>query len=135
MTKQEQINNWLTSAFNAASGGGISEFFYYDRRDNEFFSILVIDYFRVDENFNVGKGVEVGYSEKTLNLLTERMKRINREDQSILSIPLADSKSPLQSQIDSFLNLNAIDTSTATIWETEDTSITIKVDKPWWKFW
>ena len=141
MTRQEQINNWLTSAFNATSTG-ISEFFYFDRRDNEFFSILAMDYFIVDDQFRIDDSNEISYSKKTLKLLSDRMKRIDQKDPNIISIPLADSNLQLQNQIDSFINLNAININTATIWETEDASITVNVgqdkaavNRPWWKFW
>lgn len=127
MTRQEQINNWLTSA--VTSGSTImSEFFYYDRRDNQFFSILQMDYFIVDEKFEVAKDVSVSYSADTIKLLTDRMKRIDSEHSDILSIPLADESGSVQEQIDRFLNLNSIDIDTATIWETEDPSITFQVD-------
>lgn len=127
MTRQEQINNWLTSAFTSGSTK-MSEFFYYDRRDNQFFSILQMDHFIVDEKFEVAKDVSVSYSADTIKLLTDRMKRIDSEHSDILSIPLADENGSVQEQIDTFLNLNSIDIDTATIWDTEDPSITFQVD-------
>lgn len=87
-----------------------------------------MDYFMVDEKFEVAKDVSVSYSADTIKLLTDRMKRIDSEHSDILSIPLADESGSVQEQIDRFLNLNSIDIDTATIWETEDPSITFQVD-------
>jgi hypothetical protein len=151
MTEQEQINNWLVSAFNNGSQG-FSEFFYYDKLNNEFFSILLIDYFMFDENFNIPDNTSVSYSLENIEILSNRMKRIAHDDMSVLSIPIADSKIQLQQQIDTFLNLNAINIDTVAIWLPEDTSIVVSLDheesvntdkkeyitpgrKPWWKFW
>lgn len=148
---QEQLHNWLSSAFSNGSQG-FSEFFYYDRLNHEFFSILLIDYFIFDKNFNIPPGTNTSYSPENIRILADRMKRIAADDSSILSIPLANSNIPLQQQIDTFLNLNAINTDTAAIWLPEDTSVVISVDqpestdtaekdtsmvkrKPWWKFW
>ena len=127
MTQQEQINNWLISAFTSRLKK-MSEFFYYDRRDDQFFSILVMDYFIVDENFEVPKEATISYSTDTFKVLTDRMRRIDNEDSGILSIPLANENREVQEQIDQFLNLNSINIDTATIWETEDPSITFQVD-------
>src|SRR5687767_11580651 len=99
MTRQEQILNWLMIAFSNGSKA-ISELFYYDRENNEFFSILVIDYFMVDQNFNILEEVTVSYSQNSIKMLTNRMKRIANNDRSIISIPLADKDKPLQTQID-----------------------------------
>jgi len=87
-----------------------------------------MDYLIVDEKFEVISDVSVSYSADTIRLLRDRMKRIDNENSDILSIPLADESSPVQEQIDTFLNLNSIDIDTATIWETEDPSITFQVD-------
>ena len=149
--KQEQIYNWLSSAFCNGSQG-FSEFFYYDRLSNEFFSILLTDYFIFDKNFNIPAGTNTSYSSENIQILADRMKRIAQDDSSILSIPLTNSDIPLQQQIDTFLNLNAINIDTAAIWLPEDTSIVVSLDeqessdtakkeislierKPWWKFW
>ncbi len=149
--EQEQIYNWLSSAFNNGPER-FSEFFYYDRTDHQFFSILLIDYFMFDKNFNVPKDTNVSYSAENIYILANRMKRIDQNDPTILAIPLKHSEIPLQEQIDRFLNLNAINIDTVTIWLPEDTSIVISLDqqesanttenkisisgtKPWWKFW
>ncbi len=149
--EQTQIYNWLSSAFNNGPER-FSEFFYYDRSDHQFFSILLIDYFIFDKNFTVPATTNVSYSAENIHILANRMKRIDQNDPTILAIPLKNPEIHLEEQIDSFLNLNAINTDTVTIWLPEDTSVVVSVDqheatnttkkefttlgkKPWWKFW
>jgi hypothetical protein len=137
MTKQEQIYNWLTTGFGQPDDR-LSEIFYFDKRDNEFFSVLVTDYFLFDENLNVAKDTTTSYSNEKLECLVDRIRRIENKDASIISLPrLGNSKISTDTelitlQINSFLNLNSINIETTTIWEVEQTgtiTIEIKNDK------
>lgn len=149
MTRQEQIFNWLTTGLQQPDDR-LSEIFYYDKRDNEFFSILVTDYFMLDENLNVAKDTTTTYTKETLESLIDRIRRIENKDVTIISLPrlgnspnIADTEF-ISQQTDSFLNLNSINTETATIWKVEESG-TITIDlknkkepltkKPWWKIW
>lgn len=149
MSRQEQIYNWLTTGLQQPADR-FSEIFYYDKRDNEFFSILVTDYFMFDENLNVAENTTTTYSKENLETLIDRIRRIENKDVSIISLPrlgnyqnTADTEF-ISLQIDSFLNLNSINIETATIWEVEESG-TITIDlknegepvtkKPWWKVW
>jgi len=147
MTKQEQIYNWLTTGLQQPAAR-LSEIFYYDKRDNEFFSILVTDYFMFDENLNVAENTTTTYSKEDLETLIDRIRRIENKDVSIISLPrlgnsqnTADTES-ISMEIDSFLNLNSINIETATIWEVEESG-TITIDlknelltkKHWLKRW
>jgi hypothetical protein len=149
MSRQEQIYNWLTTGLKQPSDR-FSEIFYYDKRDNEFFSILVTDYFMFDENLNIAKDTTTTYTKENLETLIDRIRRIENKDVTIISLPrlgnspnTADTEFIYQ-QTDSFLNLNSINIETATIWEVEDSG-TITIDlknerepltkKPWWKVW
>jgi hypothetical protein len=149
MTKQEQIYNWLTTGLQQPADR-FSEIFYYDKRDNEFFSILVTDYFMFDENLNVAKDTTTTYTKKNLEILTDRIRRIENKDVSIISLPRlgnsanVDNTEFISQQVESFLNLNYINIEIATIWEVEESG-TITIDlknereplnkKPWWKVW
>ncbi|TCC86989.1 hypothetical protein EZ428_22555 [Pedobacter frigiditerrae] len=149
MTKQEQIHRWLIIGFQQPADR-LSEIFYYDKRDNEFFSILVVDYFMLDENFDITPAVTTVYSAKTSKIIAERIKRIENDDSSILALPRlgsiqnVDDDEFIPQRIDSFLNLNAIDVETVKIWEVEEEGI-ITIDlkresepltkKTWWKLW
>jgi hypothetical protein len=103
-----------------------SEVFYYDKRDKQFFSILMTDYFLFDGNGELAQDVSSTYSEATLLLLTDRIRRINIDPQ-IIAIPrLGDSDDDYLQQADSFLNLNAINIDESTIWNVEESgSITL----------
>lgn len=149
MTKQEQIYNWLTTGLQQPADR-FSEIFYYDKKDNEFFSILVTDYFIFDENLNVAENMITNYSKENLETLIDRIRRIESKDFSIISLQRlgnsanVDNTEFISYQVESFLNLNSINIETATIWEVEESG-TITIDlkneresltkKPWWKVW
>lgn len=129
MSRQEQIYNWLTTGLQQPANR-LSEIFYYDKRDNEFFSVLVTDYFMFDENLNVAKDTTTSYSKENLESLIDKIRRIENKDDTIISLPrLGNSKTTefISQQVDSFLNLNSINIETATIWEVEENG-TITID-------
>jgi hypothetical protein len=152
ITKEEQIENWLRIGFSQPEDR-LSEIFYFDRKDNQFFSILVADYFHFDENYNIPQNAISSYSEDILRVLADRMKRIENDDKSIITLSRTKKEEDitdeyLNQKMETFLNLNAIDITTATIWEVDEIgSVTInlreeedvdpKIDtkKTWWKFW
>lgn len=78
-SRQEQIYNWLTTGLQQPSDR-FSEIFYYDKRDNEFFSILVTDYFMFDENLNIAKDTTTTYTKENLETLIDRIRRIENKD-------------------------------------------------------
>lgn len=149
MTRQEQICNWLTAGIQQPADR-LSEIFYYDKRDNEFFSILVTDYFMFDENRNFAKDTTTSYTKENLEILIDRIRRIENKDVSIISLPRlgnsanGDNSAFISQQIESFLNLNSIKIESTTIWEVEENG-TITIDlknqsepmtkKPWRKIW
>jgi hypothetical protein len=128
MTIQEQIYNWLIIGLQQ-SPVRFSEVFYFDRRDKQFFSILVTDYFLFEADGELSTDATSTYSADTLKLLKDRIARINI-DADVIALPrLGDTEDNYLQQADSFLNLNVINIDEATIWEVEESgSITIKVD-------
>jgi len=142
MTKQEQINNWLKIGF-GQSENRLSEVFYYDKRDHEFFSILLTDYFILDDNLNIEEGVTTNYSKQNLETLVERIKRIESKNESIIPLPrlgAGTTEEFISQQIEDFLTLNSINMETLSLCEVEeDGTITFKIEpdlkKSWWKFW
>jgi hypothetical protein len=128
MTVQEQIYNWLIVGLQQ-SPTRFSEVFYYDRRDNQFFSILMTDYFLFDEKGDLIDDATAVYAADTLKLLLDRVRRINI-DNNIIALPrLGDSEEDYLKEADSFLNLNAINIDDATIWDADNLGpLTIKVD-------
>lgn len=150
-TLEERIYNWLKIGF-LQPGEKISESFYFDKRDNQFFSILISDYFHFDENYNIPKNATSSYPENILELLADRMIRIENNDKSIVSLSRTNkeenrSDEYLDQKMETFLNLNLIDIKTATIWDIDtigsvtinlkdDTDSESRIDeKKWWKFW
>ena len=149
LTKHQQIYNWLEVAIQQPANR-LQELFYFDKREKEFFSILITDYFLFDEKFNVEEDVTSSYSPLNLEKLGEKMIRIENESPEIIAVPrlgIFQSDQEMEyllPRIDSFLNLNAIDIEDASIWiPAEDGTITMdltdkKVDtkkRAWWKFW
>jgi hypothetical protein len=127
MTTQEQIYNWLIMGLQQ-SPVKFSEVFYYDKRDNQFFSILMTDYFLFEKNGDLAKEASSSYSENTLKLLTDRIRRINI-DSNVIALPrLGSEGDDYVQQAEAFLNLNAININESTIWEVEESgSINIKL--------
>jgi hypothetical protein len=127
MTMQEQINNWLIEGLRQ-SPVKFSEVFYYDKRDKQFFSLLMSDYYLFDEKGELTKEATLVYSANTLKLLFDRVRRINI-DSSVIALPrLGDAEEDYQQKADSFLNLNSINVDETTIWEVEAaTPITLKL--------
>jgi hypothetical protein len=154
-TSEEQIYNWIKIGLLQPSER-LSELFYYDKRDNQFFSILVSDYFHFDEDYNVPENASSSYPENILKLLADRMKRIENDDKSIIPLSRTNREENtnddyLHQKIETFLNLNSINIKTVTIWDIDsigsltidlttnnetESEINQKIDKKnWWKFW
>jgi len=127
MTTQEQIENWLIVGLQQ-SPLKFSEVFYYDKRDNQFFSILITDYLLFEKNGDLSKEATSTYSENTLKLLADRIRRINI-DANIIALPrLGNTEEDYLQQAERFLNLNSINTDESTIWEVEEGGpISIKI--------
>ena len=132
MSKQEQIYNWLTTGLQQPSER-LSEIFYYDKRDNQFFSIFVTDYFIFDENLNVAKATTTNYTKEDLEILIDRIRRIENKDVAIISLPRLNNSTSVENpelisqHVENFLLLNSINIETATIWEVEENG-TITID-------
>jgi len=121
MTKKETILNWLTTGFQQPSDR-LSELFYYDKRDDQFFSVLVTDYFLFDNELNLAKDATSTYSKKSLESLQDRIKRIENNDLNIVAIPRLGQmeEREIKMQMNLFMQTSNIDLDTVTIWETED---------------
>ncbi len=126
MTESEQINNWLIIGLQQ-SPVRFSEVFYYDKRDKQFFSILMTDYFLFDGKGDLIQDGNSSYPPTTLLLLADRIGRINIDSQIIALPRLGDNEDDYLQKADTFLNLNAINIAESTIWDVEESgSISIK---------
>jgi len=61
MKLSTQIRNWLMIGFEQPVGS-LNEDFYYDKKNNEFFSIVLTDKFMLNENLNLASDVTTTYS-------------------------------------------------------------------------
>lgn len=129
MTSKETLLNWLTIGFQQPADR-LSELFYFDKRDDQFFSVLVTDYFLFDDELNLANDATSSYSKQSLTSLQDRIRRIESKDLDVLAIPRLGQieEREIQIQMKFFLQTNNIDLGTVTIWETEDNgTITINV--------
>lgn len=76
---------WLELAF-SEQGDRLNESYYFDRRDNEFFSVFITDYF-LTHTSSTDEYPGNPYSAAEQQILTERIKRLELNDTSILTIP------------------------------------------------
>lgn len=129
MTTQEQIYNWIRTGLQQ-SPTKFSEIFYYDRRDDQFFSILMTDYLLFDKNGELAKDIVTEYAESTLALLIDRIRRINIDNRVIAVPRLGIIEGDYLAQADAFLSLNSINIAASTIWDVEESgTISIKIEE------
>ncbi len=129
MTNRETLLNWLTTGFKQPSDR-LSELFYYDKRDDQFFSVLLTDYFLFDSELNFAKDATSTYSKKSLESLQNRIRRIENNDWNILALPRLGQMEgiEIQKQLNLFIRTSNINLDTVTIWETEEKgTITVSI--------
>jgi hypothetical protein len=117
MVPVTQILNWLAIGFELPTGS-LTELFYYDKRDSEFFSVMAVDYFMLDEHMNVASNVTTNYSKTQEATLVDRMKRIENKDPAIIFIPritLEDRKTFMEQFVGSLDNTNLVEVLTEQI--------------------
>ncbi len=122
MTPREQIYNWLRTVLKQPVEE-FSEIFYYDKMDNQFFSILVSDYFMFDKDLKIAKGASSNYTKEDLKILVDRIRRIDAKDPEIVAIPRYGSsveEAFISAEIHSFLEQNIVSPEQITIWQVEE---------------
>lgn len=65
----------------------LMETFYYDKRDKEFYSIHVADYMLLNEDLSLNENVESSYTDGIAALIADRIRRADREDEQIVTVP------------------------------------------------
>lgn len=122
------------------------EMFYYDKTNNEFFSILILDLYLFDKKLNLIEDLSLYYSKGELKILKDRVKRIFNHKPSIVILPkygIIDDLETKKQLIESFLTENKIDLSKSKIFINfqkdpicfPSKKNTKNDSKPWWKFW
>jgi hypothetical protein len=76
--------NWLERAFEEPVDR-VNETYYFDKNNNQFFSIFITDYFIIDEAPDTT--INSPYDATELNLLRDRINRTEQNDNSLLYVP------------------------------------------------
>lgn len=138
MENSKDNYNWLCLAIQQNKDDK-SEFYYYDKRKKEFFSILNLDFFLFDQKLNIIEGISPYYSIEELKLLQNRISKINKKSTSIVLIPrygILNSSEEISLKIGDFLSENSIDiqsSSLTNIFQKEPILRKNNPRKTWWK--
>jgi hypothetical protein len=116
MSTPYEIRTWLERAF-CEPFGRINEAYYFDRRNNEFFSVFITDYFLTDPG-STEEFPNSPYSQEELATLSQRIDRLEDNSSFIISIPrltIQERKEIMQLFIDKqgFSQKNEIDAAIA----------------------
>jgi hypothetical protein len=106
MTHPTHIRNWLTIGIQQPVGS-MNEDFYYDKKNNQFFSIVLTDQFMLDANLNLANDVTTTYTKNQENSIIDRLRRIKHNDPTIISIErisLDERKFVMQQFVDNLTN-------------------------------
>lgn len=128
MNTENPIRNWLYIAFMEPENR-LNESFYFDRRNNVFYSVFITDYWLTDPDSDL-ELLDAPYTSAELATLSERIDRQEDGSPFILSIPRLteedravlvgyapeEQQAFVQGKIDSFCNLNGIDLTTCFLW-------------------
>lgn len=146
MNLQQALNYWIQYAVQQSTDEQ-SELFYFDKKNNEFFSILSIDNYLFDKKLNSIPGISLYYTTEELSQLKERFKKIKSKKNSIIVLPrkgIQSDPSELTAIIDTFLSVHKIDLKTCSLSETvqkepvplEKRGVTNQQSsKKWWEIW
>lgn len=145
MNKRNRIINWIGVSLSLPENRQ-SEMFYFDKSQNLFFSIHIVDYFMLDENLEIDESATSSYNKKTENEIVSWIKRIEREDKLIISVPQKGLTNDSLKRIEAekFLKELSVDIDKTQIWEVEE-KISVNIDltkertnnenKKWWEIW
>lgn len=133
MEQETQLINWLMTGLKQPVDR-ISELFYFDQRDNAFFSVLIVDYFMFDINddgsYVLADGVTTGYSQKDLEMLADRLYRIETNEH-IVVLPRHGELNDADclEKLNTFLKDHGIDLRTTDLWLPEGVgNITVNLE-------
>ncbi|MCK7553995.1 hypothetical protein MKQ70_02810 [Chitinophaga sedimenti] len=84
--KKEDIFDWLTTAFSEPLHS-LTESFYYDKRDREFYSLHFADYLLINEDLTINESVESSYNDSLARVIVDRIVRQEKGDSDIIPVP------------------------------------------------
>lgn len=127
MENKDRVINWIRMSL-SQDPHSLTESFYFDRTKQLFFSIHVVDYFMLTDDLEIDPAASVSYSDKSQQEIVAWIKRLERNDVSILKVPqkgITDDKLQEIEAIE-FIEKHHIDVSSARTWEVEaDVEVTI----------
>ncbi|GEM_PF-2059410 len=137
-----EIKNWLLIAFQQEIDD-TSEYFYFDKKKNEFFSIHIIDHYLFDKKTKIIKGVSVYFTNNEISIIRDRFKKIKQKNTSIILLPrlgIVEDTSFLLKEIEEFIVQYKIEINSTTLFEVYQKEPIIhdsksKNKKQWWRFW
>ncbi|QJB31962.1 hypothetical protein HF324_11410 [Chitinophaga oryzae] len=68
----------------------LTETFYYDKRDKEFYSIHFADYMLLNDDLSLNEAATSSYPDGIAALIADRIGRAEKEDETIIVIPSLD---------------------------------------------
>src|SRR5688572_19716709 len=96
-----------------------SEFFYFDKLNRQFFSVLSSDYLLFDSGFE-RTNVPTEYTESSMAELLDKLKRMAANDATIVAIPrMGQTIVDFEVSVNKFLSNNSIALESATLWVPE----------------
>lgn len=90
-----EIYEWLIIAFSEPLNS-LTEAFYYDKRDKEFYSIHMADFLLLNDDLTLNESASSSYSDSIAQLIANRIQRREAGDKDIVEIDrlaLTDRKS------------------------------------------
>jgi hypothetical protein len=117
----KQLIGWIEIGLMQEPEQG-SEYFYFDKSHNHFFSVLSSDYLLFDSTFERVSHIPSEYTEISLIELQDKLKRFSTSDSTIVAIPrLGQTIEDFPTEVNKFLAENSIDIESATLWIPEST--------------
>jgi hypothetical protein len=143
MRKDAVLLNWLMVAFQQAVENK-TEHYYFDKQNEEFFSIHLLDLFLLEENRIEQHKLAPQCTEQELIIRNKRIQLIQSQHSSIVQLPrygMFADQLVLTEKIELFLIDHGINIKNASLFEAFQREEVIKrkgpppKKKPWWQFW
>lgn len=81
-----QIENWIAIGLQQPVGS-LMEYFYFDEEEYTFFSIVVTDYFMLDEDLSKSNSTTTTYTNEQEDYLVKKINQVENNHPAIISIP------------------------------------------------
>lgn len=146
MNQKNQIIELIKAAISSPPNE-LTRSFYYDKLNQTFFIIHIVDYFMLNEDLEIDNSAQVSISEKSQKEIVDWIKRIEKNDDSIIRVPQKGITDEELKHIEflKYIKESEIDLDIAKIQKVEEGEEKVsvkfdlkkigKTDKKWWEFW